>query len=366
MRIITAALLLCALPLKAGATMEFVRGGTDERTYDADWIQAEGVITETTLEDFLAFLDEGPDWLPRRIRFNSPGGNLAEGIRLGEELRRRGFATEVGSHEPHPDFTDIPYWEFTRRTPGECASACAYAFMGGVERRIEEGSLIGVHQFYTIPSQSDAEGNASELVPQGAEQEILSLLLDYMLRMGIDARVLVAAGLSGPEEMHWIGGGEEAQETGLSHASRAWTPWEIDLLGRGLLAHSSRTDGLYRMEAYCTQSAGATFELVIGEVRNPTYRDWLVDQCLPAGSSSQGQGAHNIVGNRVLASNIRIVNRSEGFGIVFPLGRNPVVRGNPSFLYEDYPDMACRSENFIGNEVSMQAAMQMAFRNCID
>ncbi len=370
MRLVLATLVACVLPLKATATMEFVLGGTDHRTSDATWIQADGPITESTVEDFLTFLDEGPDWLPRRIRFNSPGGSLAEGIQLGEELRRRGFATEVGSHEPHPDWPDMPYWEFTRRTPGECASACAYAFMGGIERRIEQDSFVGVHQFYSVSTESGNQNDAPVLVQQGVEQEIVSLLLDYMLRMGVDGRVLVAAGLSGPDEMHWIGWGEEAQETGLSHAPNEWATWEVTLLGDGVLAQSARADGLYRMQAFCTQSAGAFFELFIAEPpaeeQNASYRNWLVDQCLPAGSYSQGQGAHSILGNRVGASRVQVLDRPGGFGVVFPLGRNPVVEGSPSFLYEDAPFMACYSEEFIGNEASMQAAVQMAFRNCVD
>ncbi|WP_306005020.1 hypothetical protein [Aquicoccus porphyridii] len=349
--------------------MDFILGGTDVREDDADWIQADGPIDDRTVEDFLTFLDEGPDWLPKRIRFNSPGGNLAEGIQLGEELRRRGFATEVGYHEPHPDWPNKSYWDFTRRIPGICASACAYAFMGGVERRIDSGSLIGVHQFYSAArADGDADGEP-RVVEEGVEQELVSLLLDYVLRMGVDGRVLVNAGLKSPSDMYWIGSGAEARETGLTYAPTEWSEWNIKLLGQGVIAESERADGKYKMAALCTESGGAYFDLFVPEelTEKPErgIRSWLADQCLPAGSASQGGGAHRILGNRVETSAIRIVDRPGGFGVRFSLGHSPLVQGGPSFLYEDAPYGACLTTRFLGNVAKMKPAIQIAFRNCI-
>ena len=369
MRTIVAAFVVSILVAMPAAAMEFILGGTDHRTDDASWIQAEGPIDETTVEDFVAFLDEGPDWLPQRLRLNSPGGNLKEGVQLGEELRRRGFATEVGGHEPHPDWPNMPYWDFTRRTSGVCASACAYAFMGGIERRIDPGSRIGVHQFYSAERAEGLADGEPMLVQQGVEQEIVSLLLDYALRMGVDGRLLVDAGLRGPDEMYWIGAGAEAQEHGLIYAPTAWNGWDIKLLGEGVIAESERADGKYKMAALCTRASGTFFDLFVTDetVEDTAWnlRSWLVDQCLPAGSFSQGQGVHRILGNRVDASNIRIVERPGGFGVRFPLGRNPVVQGTPSFLYDDAAYGACITERFIGNEQNMQSAIRIAFRNCI-
>jgi hypothetical protein len=51
------------------------------------------------------------------VAFNSDGGSLLAGLRIGEAIRRKGFSTIV------PD---------GRR----CASACALAWLGGVERFI--------------------------------------------------------------------------------------------------------------------------------------------------------------------------------------------------------------------------------------
>lgn len=351
-----------AVPVPA---MDFILGGTDHRSTDASWIQANGPIDGRTVEDFLTFLDEESDWVPKRIRFNSPGGNLAEGVQLGEELRNRGFSTEVGHHEPHPDWPNMPYWDFTRRISGTCASACAYAFMGGIERRIDAGSRIGVHQFYSASRAGDGARDEPVFVQEGVEQELVSLLLDYALRMGVDGRVLANAGLSGPDEMYWIGPGAEAREAGLTYEPTEWNEWDIKLLGEGVIAESQRVDGKYKMAALCTEADGAYFDLFVTEEPEWSIRNWLIDQCLPAGSSSQGQGVQNILGNRVETSEIHIVNRPGGFGMRFGLGRNPVVQGKPSFLYDDAPSGACITEKFIGNEANMRRAIQIAFRNCI-
>ena len=99
------------------------------------WTEAEGEITNETPFDFERFLSSeksggGP------IRFHSPGGSLFAALELGEAIRKRGFDTEVGRTNN------------SDKVPGVCASACAYAFMGGVGRYLEEGAKLGVHRFY--------------------------------------------------------------------------------------------------------------------------------------------------------------------------------------------------------------------------
>lgn len=96
----------------------------------------------------------------------------------------------------------MPYWDLTHPTHGVCTSACAYAFMGGIERQIDPGSRIGVHYFYSAGRSEGVAVDEPELVQEAVEQELTSLLLDYALRMGVDARVLVNVGLKGPDEMY--------------------------------------------------------------------------------------------------------------------------------------------------------------------
>ena len=200
---------------------------------------------------------------------------------------------------------------------------------------------------------------------EGLEQKLTALLLSYILKMGVDGRVLMNAGFSAPDEMYWIEPGEEAYDTGLIYAPTRWRDWSIALLGGGVIAESERADGKSKMAALCTESGGAYFDIFVSEEPGSRIRDWLVDQCLPAGSASQGQGAHRIVGNRVEMSDIRVTDRPGGLGIRVSLGRDPVVQGEPSFLYHDASMGACTTERFIGTEANMREAINMAFRNCI-
>jgi hypothetical protein len=104
------------------------------------YVQATGEITSDTSKEFEAF-EARAQYPADIVRLNSPGGSLAGGIALGELFRSRGISTEVGSSAPIDP-------RVAERSPGVCASACAYAFLGGVERSLDEGAKLGFHRFY--------------------------------------------------------------------------------------------------------------------------------------------------------------------------------------------------------------------------
>lgn len=62
----------------------------------------------------------------REVRFDSRGGNLEAGIEIGEAIRARRLATRVTSG-------------------AVCASACVYAFLGGIIRTVDPGGRVGIH-----------------------------------------------------------------------------------------------------------------------------------------------------------------------------------------------------------------------------
>jgi hypothetical protein len=103
-----------------------------------------------TPSDFEHFVAQDK-YIPPTIRFHSPGGLLVAGVELGQKIRAHGFNTEVGSDlwDPKGEPKD---WRVSARRPGVCASACAYAFLGGVERTLDEDSRFGVHRFYSQKS----------------------------------------------------------------------------------------------------------------------------------------------------------------------------------------------------------------------
>jgi len=131
-----------------------------------------------------------------RVVLNSNGGNLIEGIKLGKLIREYGFNTEIGT----VDLSD-PYDE---PKDGICFSACALAFLGGEVRSIASAEQLGFHQFYTDGNISDAYNlSISEIHAKGISraQIISGIIVNYMVEMGIDARVFTLASQSSPKDI---------------------------------------------------------------------------------------------------------------------------------------------------------------------
>jgi hypothetical protein len=102
---------------------------------------------------------------PSIVTFNSSGGNIVKSIELGRLIRLYGLNT------------------FQMRGL-ECSSACSIAFMGGVKRHAEAGS-IGVHQ----SSYGGTQGLSAEQAVSNI-QAITAEVMSYMIEMGIDPALL--------------------------------------------------------------------------------------------------------------------------------------------------------------------------------
>ena len=110
------------------------------------------------------------------VRLESPGGDLVGGLRLGREIRRHGLATEVGRTILNREGNA---WRTER---GECESACAYAFLGGVERYVESRRL-GVHR-HRPTGTTALQGKPIMEAPIDAS--IQAMIETFALDMGID------------------------------------------------------------------------------------------------------------------------------------------------------------------------------------
>ncbi|MCE6949658.1 hypothetical protein [Cereibacter sphaeroides] len=110
---------------------------------------------------------EDPFWA---VTLQSPGGDLMEGMRLGEAFREAIVVTNV-------------------RREQTCASACALAFLGGtfaytvslgVFRQIEPGAHLGYHGFSV---DQDQAGLVSATLEQARQAN--AVIRDYAMRMGV-------------------------------------------------------------------------------------------------------------------------------------------------------------------------------------
>jgi hypothetical protein len=142
-------------------------------------LSASGEIDDDTVDQFSAFVKANRIVAGALVVLDSPGGSLTQGLALGGQIRRAGFSTTV----------QVP--------GGVCASACVYAFLGGVERTVAHGAKLGVHQIYSR--------NGSALAMQVSDtQLLLSLVAIHIRRMGASMDVFTLGLMTPPEDMYWM------------------------------------------------------------------------------------------------------------------------------------------------------------------
>jgi hypothetical protein len=340
--------------------MKFQPGGNDTRCRECAFIQASGEIEDGTPQAFERFLGSAPDYVPKRIRLNSPGGSLQAGIRLGEIFRARGFTTEVGSDKVDPEGRPDFGGRASLRTPGVCASACAYAFFGGIERVLDEGSKLGVHRFYS----ENALAQPAEKIFTGHDlddtQKITAALALYLVNMGVDARVVALAATAGPDEVYWINL-EDARDLRVTYEPRAWKPWRLEPYRGGAIAISETNDGTKRMVASCTRRLGPQVALTNFDT------SWDVAYWFGQCRTNLLGGAHPVFGTEVDPTHVQTIKRKEGGAIIrFRLPTAAPSLTSPalfSFGSPAYPS-ACVSDQYEGSKINFEPVVRLAFSNC--
>lgn len=120
------------------------------------------------------------------VRLDSPGGSLLEGMAIGRAIAD--IPTVVTTDVARPG-----------DRPGDCASACVLAFMGGHYRYLREGSRLGVHQFYP-----DDENSMTGAEGISVGQVLSAEIVDYMAEMRVDPAFFRKMTEPRPEEIGWV------------------------------------------------------------------------------------------------------------------------------------------------------------------
>lgn len=140
---------------------------------------------------------------PSVVVFNSSGGNPFGAIAVGRQIRAHGLATL--------QFRGL-----------ECASACAFAFMGGVIRAAEPGAL-GVHR----SSYSDALSVGASDAVSVVQQHTAEIML-YMNEMGVDPALMQLAMSYDADDIRYLSRREMEQyrvvTTGVATQSQGSVP----------------------------------------------------------------------------------------------------------------------------------------------
>jgi hypothetical protein len=326
---------------------------------DCAFIQATGEITPQTPALFEAFIKQKDFW-PKIVRFNSPGGNLGAGIELGQILRANGVSTEVGSDEADPEAAGgtwvVPA---TKRVPGICASACAYAFMGGIDRQIEPGSKIGLHRFYEENALLAPTAKLFTGADLDEAQKIAAALVFYSIQMGVDPLVISVAAEAGPDDVRWVEAAEGA-DLKLAYKPHGWKPWHIETYKNGVIAVSETNDAKVEMVAPCSRRSDPKV-MLIDRSTDSDVGQWFE-------GNRTCTSAHPVFGTLVKPDHINVARVAGGASISFHLPTATPPLDSPAIFPRD-PDIyaiACSTDSYGGSRVNFKPAVSVAFRNCIE
>jgi hypothetical protein len=162
-----------ALTEPANARLQFQTSASDERTI----IIVSGEIEFT--DDLTAFERIVQSSGAQVVTFDSIGGNPYKAMELGRLIRRHGLGTiQIRS--------------------GECASACALAFLGGTWRAAMAGA-IGVHRSsFSSTSGIDTDDAVSSI------QALTADIMIYVSEMGADPSLLQLALQYDSDDMRYL------------------------------------------------------------------------------------------------------------------------------------------------------------------
>jgi hypothetical protein len=228
---------IASTPALADEAMKFwiASAGT---TDGSSWIAAEGRIEPDTPDAFRRFLSIDDTYDGQEVYLNSGGGNLAGGLGLGRIIREHKFATRVGRTVPRVEGDTV----FSIDAPGQCASACSYAFLGGTQRNAEEGE-IGIHQFYKQRAYKEPDALLFSGNDLSDTQKTQAGLVNYVVSMGVDARFLAAASEVTPQEqMRWLTV-PEMLEFDVIYDDFTYTNWALEPYKDGLIAAAKTMNG---------------------------------------------------------------------------------------------------------------------------
>ncbi|SEE46619.1 hypothetical protein SAMN05444161_5853 [Rhizobiales bacterium GAS191] len=108
------------------------------------------------------------------VLFESGGGDLATGLVIGTTIRMKGFRTGVA--------------------PGAlCASSCALAWLGGVQRYLAPTAKLGFHAAYRFDGSVAREAGLGN-----------ALVGAYLTRIGLPLESVIYITKAAPEDMTWL------------------------------------------------------------------------------------------------------------------------------------------------------------------
>ena len=171
-----------------GKALEFSQHENNSKTLNA--IMAVGEIEYNDVEKLDRYLSHLPKKKHTAIYFNSPGGNLFGGIRLGKYFKKNGIKTVI-------------------QRDSMCASACALAFLGGTDRNGNKWmsstttSRLGFHAV--------SKGDGSKYADMDQTQLIIAEILKYGHYVDAPMEIFIKQFSTPSTNIYWFSTQEELQ-----------------------------------------------------------------------------------------------------------------------------------------------------------
>ncbi|RJF76432.1 hypothetical protein D3877_29035 [Azospirillum cavernae] len=132
------------------------------------------------------------------VWFSSPGGNVMAALEIGRFLRKSGLATRVPKG-------------------ASCASACTYAFIGGVFRAVDPTAKVGVHNS-TVSGNDELIAKVTRMIRENGvagayavvnivERAAASIAAEqsrYLMEMTVSSELMRPITDTFSVDMHWL------------------------------------------------------------------------------------------------------------------------------------------------------------------
>lgn len=214
------------------APMQIYEASNGGNCIGCSWIAAEGTFVKGTADLFENFFDNYTYDCPEVV-INSKGGNLIEALAVGNILRRSNCSITIGRtfvDTENANYHDNDFY-------GECYSACAFAFLGGIRREIGDNAKYGVHQHYNLESILSPLSDTLNALEISASHIVSGILVAYVMDMGADP-LLVSLALMTPfvGDMHILSKNELKKLKIITNIEDEVPKWKLVLMKNGLVA----------------------------------------------------------------------------------------------------------------------------------
>lgn len=212
--------------VKYGARTVIIEGKIEAGDYD----KLRSIYGERGQSEFSLSMPE-----VKVLSLASPGGDLAEAMKIGRLVRALKLTTAAPSRNPflsHLDMGSVGYGGHTLKNPQAnymCASACFFIFVAGIERTDPDGlddAILGIHKPYL--SDSDLRMLAGDQAIASANR-LRTTVENYLKEMGVPAKYADMMFAVPKDEIRWIGSADFKNDLeGITPELKDWVAAKCD------------------------------------------------------------------------------------------------------------------------------------------